>query len=292
MRFAEPIISVSGLSKAYTLNRADERSETLVGKIGGALTAPFRNWTRLRRLDTSRNVNAHEVIWALQDVTFDVQSGDAIGIIGANGAGKSTLLKVLSGITTPTRGEAVLRGRTGSLLEVGTGFHPELTGRENVFMNGTILGMSKKTIEMCFDDIVRFSEIESFLDTPVKRYSSGMRVRLAFSIAAHLRPEILIMDEVLAVGDLQFRQKALARLRTLADEGHTILFTSHDLESVESLCGVAIELAAGGIVGFGPTREVIAQYRSRASQKASPPQVDEDRTPETLVAEVANEASR
>ena len=197
---------------------------------------------------------------ALSRINFKVQSGEVVGIIGRNGAGKTTLLKILSRITYPSSGEIILRGRVASLLEVGTGFHPELTGRENIYFNGAILGMTKREIDRKFDEIVAFSEVEQFLDTPVKHYSSGMQLRLAFSVAAHLEPEILLIDEVLAVGDVQFQKKCLGKMGEVAEAGRTVLFVSHNMEAVERLCSRAILLKDGGIVKDGPVAEVIQSY--------------------------------
>jgi lipopolysaccharide transport system ATP-binding protein len=209
-----------------------------------------------------------EEFWALKDVSFEVQEGDVLGIVGRNGAGKSTLLKVLSRITKPTVGRVTLRGRVASLLEVGTGFHPELTGRENIYLNGAILGMSRAEIRKKFDEIVAFAEIDRFLDTPVKRYSSGMYVRLAFAVAAHLEPEILIVDEVLAVGDADFQKKCLGKMSEVSRrEGRTVLFVSHNMGVVTSLCPTAIWLEGGSIGERGPAREVISEYLSRGSDR-------------------------
>ena len=198
--------------------------------------------------------------WALKDVSFTVEQGDIVGIIGRNGAGKSTLLKVLTRITEPTSGRAVLRGRVGSLLEVGTGFHPELTGRENIFLNGAILGMRRREIERKFDEIVAFAEVERFIDTPVKRYSSGMYVRLAFAVAAHLDPEILLVDEVLAVGDAEFQKKCLGKMKDVAGEGRTVLFVSHNMAAVQTLCLRALLLQAGSIIASGPAQDIVVAY--------------------------------
>lgn len=206
-----------------------------------------------------------EEFWALRDVSFDVQQGEVIGVIGRNGAGKSTLLKILSQITEPTEGEVRIRGRVASLLEVGTGFHPELSGRENVFMNGAILGMSRREIRANFDAIVEFAGVEKFIDTPVKRYSSGMHVRLAFAVAAHLNPEILLVDEVLAVGDAAFQKKCLGKMDDVAHSGRTILFVSHNMAAVESLCSKTLLIEKGHAVAFGDTRSVIDQYLSGES---------------------------
>ncbi len=246
---SRPIIAVENLSKCYHL-----------GTIGAtSLRDTFaRTWESLR--GRAPAVHAQE-FWALRDVSFSVQPGEVVGIIGRNGAGKSTLLKILSRITEPTSGRARLRGRTASLLEVGTGFHPELTGRENVFLNGAILGMSRAEVSRKFDEIVAFSEVEQFIDTPVKRYSSGMYVRLAFAVAAHLEPEILIVDEVLAVGDSQFQAKCVGKMRQVSGEdGRTVLFVSHNMLTVQSLCTRAILFKAGRILLDGAVGDVLAHY--------------------------------
>ena len=209
---------------------------------------------------------AIEEFWALKDVSFSIDSGDVVGIIGRNGAGKSTLLKLLSRITEPTSGSIRLRGRVASLLEVGTGFHPELTGRENIFLNGAILGMARAEIKRKFDEIVAFAEVEKFLDTPVKRYSSGMYVRLAFAVAAHLEPEILIVDEVLAVGDAQFQKKCLGKMQDVSKGGRTVLFVSHNMGAVTTLCRKAIWLNGGRIVRTGSAREVVDEYLTASSE--------------------------
>ena len=262
---ADPIISVEKLSKAYSLGRKDVAPDTFVEAMAGVVTAPLRNWRSLRRLDTARRAaDDEDILWALSDVSFDVGRGEVVGIIGRNGAGKSTLLKILSRITEPTSGRIVLRGRVSSLLEVGTGFHPELTGRDNIYMNGTILGMKKREIDRKFDEIVEFSGVEKFLDTPVKRYSSGMTVRLAFSVAAHLEPEILIVDEVLAVGDAEFQKKCLGKMQDVAHGGRTVLFVSHNMAAVESLCQRGIELRNGRVVKIGQAAEVVTHYRRNA----------------------------
>lgn len=270
-------ISVDGLSKRYNL-----------GSIGART---FREgieqwWRRVRGLDSSDStgylrhgseVGGHRTqtaeqgtedasiehvdeIWALNDVTFDVRRGEVLGIIGKNGAGKSTLLKILTRITEPTSGKAVIRGRVGSLLEVGTGFHPELTGRENVYLNGTILGMKKGEIDRKFDEIVDFSGVEQFIDTPVKRYSSGMFVRLGFAVAAHLEPEVLLIDEVLAVGDVGFQKKCLGKMKDVAGEGRTVLFVSHNMASVQNLCPRTCLLEGGRMTFSGETRDAITRY--------------------------------
>jgi len=213
----------------------------------------------VRRLRGQSGARPQE-FWALKDVSFEVQTGEAVGIIGRNGAGKSTLLKILSRITKPTAGQARLRGRVGSLLEVGTGFHPELTGRENIFLNGSILGMSRKQIAARFDEIVAFAGVETFLDTPVKRYSNGMYGRLAFAVAAHLEPEILVIDEVLAVGDAEFQKKCITKMGDVASQGRTVLFVSHDMAAIQAVCRRAVLLADGQVRMIAPARDVVAEY--------------------------------
>jgi len=224
---SEFAVQAEGVSKRYRLGER-ESYRALRDVLGGALTAPMRR--------TRQPTRQRAEIWALDGVSFVLERGEVLGLIGANGAGKSTLLKVLSRITEPTKGRVVLRGRVGSLLEVGTGFHPELTGRENILLNGTILGMRRAEITRRFDEIVEFAGVEKFLDTPVKRYSSGMQVRLGFAVAAHLEPEILLVDEVLAVGDAEFQQKCLGKMRDVTREGRTVVFVSHNLAAVRALC--------------------------------------------------------
>jgi lipopolysaccharide transport system ATP-binding protein len=250
-----PAIAVKNLSKEYVIGGREAASENFREMLTRSLSSPFRS---LRRL--GGRAEAGECFWALKDVGFELAEGDAVGIIGRNGAGKSTLLKILSRITAPTTGRVELRGRVSSLLEVGTGFHPELTGRENIFLNGAILGMRKAEIRRKFDEIVAFSGVERFLDTPVKRYSSGMSVRLAFAVAAHLEPEILIVDEVLAVGDAQFQRKCLGKMGDVAKEGRTVLFVSHNMAAVEGLCRNAFQLEEGRVVRTGPSHEVVQAY--------------------------------
>lgn len=240
-------VSVRGLSKAYTIAH-NAPKHTMVGEA------------LMHRLKNPFQKPEKETFWALKDVEFDIKKGDVVGIIGRNGAGKSTLLKILSRITKPTTGQIDLYGRVGSLLEVGTGFHPELTGRENIFLNGAILGMRKREIERQFDAIVDFAGVEQFLDTPVKRYSSGMYVRLAFAVAAHLNPEILIVDEVLAVGDAEFQKKCLGKMQDVAESGRTVLFVSHNMAAVRSLCHVGILLKDGEKVSDGRAGEVLDLY--------------------------------
>jgi lipopolysaccharide transport system ATP-binding protein len=252
-------ISVEGLSKQYRIGEL----QSAYGTLRDSLTASAR---RLARLEHRPHF---EEIWALRDVSFDVHDGEVFGIVGRNGAGKSTLLKILTRITTPTAGRATIRGHVGSLLEVGTGFHPELTGRENVFMNGAVLGMKRREIQQKFAEIVEFAGVERFIDTPVKRYSSGMSVRLAFAVAAHLEPEIMLVDEVLAVGDAEFQRRCLGRMEELSDSGRTVLFVSHQMQAVSQLCDRAIQLREGGIVDEGPAGEVVARYLQTAGGTSS-----------------------
>jgi lipopolysaccharide transport system ATP-binding protein len=255
------IITVENLSKAYLIGMKDQVPDTLMSAATNWIKSPLRNFRNLRRLNTfDHDGETEDIIWAVKDISFEVQEGEAVGIIGRNGAGKSTLLKILSRITEPTGGRAVIRGRISSLLEVGTGFHPDLTGRENVYMNGTILGMTKREIDRKFDEIVDFSGVEKFLDTPIKRYSSGMQVRLAFSVAAHLEPEILIIDEVLAVGDAEFQKKCLGKMHDVASQGRTVLFVSHNLAAVSNLCTRGILLAHGLIVADEEATTICARY--------------------------------
>ena len=251
-----PAISVEQLGKRYLLGH-QARPDTLRDSLAEGARGLLRRWLRGAAREE------REEFWALRDVSFDVARGEVVGIIGRNGAGKSTLLKVLSRITEPTSGRAVIRGRVASLLEVGTGFHPELSGRENIFLNGAILGMTRAEIAGKFDEIVAFAEIERFLDTPVKHYSSGMYVRLAFAVAAHLEPEILIVDEVLAVGDAAFQKKCLGKMDAVArHEGRTILFVSHNEAAVAAMCGRVALLESGRLVAFGGVADVLQRYRS------------------------------
>lgn len=248
------VIKVENLSKRYIISHQQkERYSTLRDSLAQCVK-------RLFSRNSLRDDPSHEEFWALKDINFEIQQGDRVGIIGRNGAGKSTLLKVLSRITEPTSGKVSIKGRVASLLEVGTGFHPELTGRENIFLNGAILGMSKAEIIKKFDEIVAFAEIEKFLDTPVKRYSSGMYVRLAFAVAAHLEPEILIVDEVLAVGDAQFQKKCLGKMEEVGKEGRTVLFVSHNMGVISQLCSRCIWMDQGGLKDYGSTESVISSY--------------------------------
>ncbi|MBI3572804.1 MAG: ABC transporter ATP-binding protein [Candidatus Kerfeldbacteria bacterium] len=256
------MIEVNNISKSYVLAH-QLAYQTFRDTVTNFATKPFRFFQGQLKM-------TKEEFWALRDITFSVEKGEAVGLIGANGSGKSTLLKILSHITSPTTGEVRLRGRVASLLEVGTGFHPELTGRENIYLNGAILGMSRNEINRKFDEIVAFSGVEKFLDTPVKRYSSGMHVRLAFSVAAHLEPEILLVDEVLAVGDAEFQKKCLGKMNQVTrDADRTVIFVSHNLEAIKKLCHKCILLKEGRLVMFGQTSQVIEKYLHKDNQPSS-----------------------
>ena len=255
-------IRIEQLSKRYTLGEINQRSL----------------WKQTRNLLTGRKLSDDEYFWALRDISFDVREGEVLGILGHNGAGKSTLLKILSQITAPTAGRVRLKGRVASLLEVGTGFHQELTGRDNVFLNGSILGMNRREVQAKFDEIVAFSGVEEFIDTPVKRYSSGMRVRLAFAVAAHLESEILIIDEVLAVGDAAFQQKCLGKVASVADAGRTVLFVSHNTAAVEKLCRTGLVLDHGKVVFQGTQTEALGEYLRKFAQKNASLRERTDRT--------------
>ncbi len=252
----KPAIEVQGLSKRYTINHKNKASyRTLKDDVTNLLRKPIKGFSKELSINESE-----EKFWALKDVGFEVPQGEIFGVVGQNGSGKSTLLKILSRIVQPTEGQVKLRGRTASLLEVGTGFHPELTGRENVYFNGSMLGMSRQEINRKFNEIVEFSEVEKFIDTPVKFYSSGMYVRLAFSVAAHLDPEILILDEVLAVGDAAFQKKSLSKILSTMREGRTVLFVSHSMSSIRQLCTRGIMLKHGHVAFSGTVDELIEQY--------------------------------
>jgi len=260
------IIQVEHLSKAYRIGVEDRKSDTMAGAFLQALKAPIQNFKNLRNLrDLSKDESS--LFWALRDVNFEVKEGEVLGIIGHNGAGKSTLLKILSRITEPTEGRITIHGRVSSLLEVGTGFHPDLTGRENIYMNGTILGMRKKEIDSKLEEIIAFSGISRHIDTPVKRYSSGMTVRLAFSVAAHLEPEILIIDEVLAVGDMEFQKKCLGKMKDVSGQGRTVLFVSHNMPAVQTLCSRALLLKNGELHYEGDTEKTISFYLKNFNDK-------------------------
>lgn len=266
----KPVIKVEAISKLYRLGVEEERAENFASSLFRNIRNPIKNYRKYRSLYNFDDVleesgsggqkSSGDVLWAVNDVSFEVKQGELLGLIGRNGAGKSTLLKILSRITPPTKGRIVLKGKVSSLLEVGTGFHPELTGRDNVFLNGAILGMRKKEIERKFDQIVDFSGVEKFLDTPVKRYSSGMRVRLAFSVAAHLEPDILIIDEVLAVGDGPFQRKCKGKMEEVGKQGRTVIYVSHNMPSVMQTCTRVILLDQGRIVADGEPHDIVGQY--------------------------------
>lgn len=245
-------LRVESLSKRYRIGQAQPRYDTLRDVIGSVFKRSI--------IPTFQHSNSSDIIWALKDVSLEVKRGEVVGIVGRNGAGKSTLLKILSRITEPTEGYAEIYGRVGTLLEVGTGFHGELSGRENIYLSGAILGMKKTEIERRFDEIVAFAEIEKFIDTPVKYYSSGMYVRLAFAVAAHLEPEILLVDEVLAVGDEAFQKKCLGKMGDVAKEGRTVLFVSHNMQAIARLCSRSILLEKGQVRRTGDTSDVVAAY--------------------------------
>jgi len=281
---SEIAVSVKGVSKRYRIGVQDALEDNLFKSVLQTIKKPIANYKKYRsfyEFDDPRagGDDPADVLWALKDIDFDVFEGQALGIVGANGAGKSTLLKVLTGITPPTTGEIKIRGRVSSLLEVGTGFHPELTGRENVFLNGTMLGMKRAEVHRKFDEIVAFSGVEKFLDTPVKRYSSGMRVRLAFAVAAHLEPEVLIIDEVLAVGDAAFQRKCLNKMDDSSKQGRTVLFVSHNLPAISRLCSRAILLQEGKIVLEGTSSEVVSAYLRNADRDTSDMQWSEKDAP-------------
>ena len=267
-------IKVENLSKSYVVGHNTAQGEKytalrdVVSRNAKILARKTRDMLTGRQIVQGDEV---EEFWALKDINFEIQQGDRVGIIGRNGAGKSTLLKILSRITEPTQGRVTIQGRVASLLEVGTGFHPELTGRENIFLNGAILGMSRKEIQYKFDEIVDFAEVEKFLDTPVKRYSSGMYVRLAFAVAAHLEPEILIVDEVLAVGDAQFQKKCLGKMQEVGNQGRTVLFVSHNMAMISNLCQTGLVLNAGKNNFFGDISESVIKYYQEANRNNQPP---------------------
>jgi len=270
-------IKVENVSKVYRLGAKDNAEDSMIKALARSILSPVKNYRKYKALYDFSDVNFDatgdntdpNVIWSLRDVSFNVNQGEVIGIIGRNGAGKSTLLKILSRITPPTLGRVEIHGRTSSLLEVGTGFHDELTGRENLYLNGAILGMRKKEVDRKFDEIVEFSGVEKFLDTPVKRYSSGMRVRLAFAVAAHLEPEILIIDEVLAVGDAAFQEKCLNKMEGVGNQGRTVFFVSHNMPAVTRLCERVIMLDNGKLVADGPSHQIVAHYMHQGSDTSA-----------------------
>jgi lipopolysaccharide transport system ATP-binding protein len=263
---SEFAVKVENLDKIYRIGVQDEVNDSIGRGAIQFLKSPIQNYRKYRSLyrfsddELTADYAGDDILWALKDVSFNVSQGEVVGIIGVNGAGKSTLLKVISRITPPTAGKISIRGRVSSLLEVGTGFHPELTGRDNVYLNGTILGMRKLEVDRKFDEIIAFAGIDKFLDTPVKRYSMGMRVRLAFAVAAHLEPEILIIDEVLAVGDAEFQKKCLNKMEDVGREGRTVLFVSHNMAAVTRLCQRGILLSAGKIIADGGAHEIVSSY--------------------------------
>src|SRR5215216_5592189 len=262
-------IEVAGLGKKYHIGGAQKSHYGLTDQVADAFMAPFRRAGKLLGGQATSAAELDEIIWALKDVSFQIKPGEVVGIIGRNGVGKSTLLRILAGITDPTEGYADIYGRVGSLLEVGTGFHPELTGRENIFLNGAILGMKKAEIERKLDEIVAFAEVDKFLDTPVKHYSSGMHVRLAFSVAAHLEPEILLVDEVLAVGDMAFQKKCLGKMDDVAQAGRTVLFVSHNMGVLQQLCERGIFLEQGTVHTDGTITEAVDAYLQTLEQVKS-----------------------
>jgi lipopolysaccharide transport system ATP-binding protein len=258
-----PIIQVNNISKQYRVTRSSRVAPTLREALVAKLKSPFSSG--------NGNPNDSGFFWAVKEISFDVNPGEVVGIVGRNGAGKSTLLKIISRITKPTSGEVRIYGRVGSLLEIGTGFHPDLTGRENIFLNGAIIGMKRQEMRRKFDDIVAFAEIGRFLDTPVKYYSSGMYVRLAFAVAAHFEPEVLILDEVLAVGDAVFQKKCLAKMKQVSDQGRTIFFVSHDLSSVRQFCTRALLVESGQLMDDGAVTTVIERYLQLITERSEMP---------------------
>ena len=263
---SDTVIRVENLGKKYIIGHQKQERYTALRDV---ITNKVKSLGSLLNPQAKNENPAFEEFWALNDISFDIKQGDRVGIIGRNGAGKSTLLKILSRITEPTKGSIKIKGRVASLLEVGTGFHPELTGRENIFLNGAILGMGKEEIKRKFDEIVAFAEVEKFLDTPVKRYSSGMYVRLAFAVAAHLEPEILIVDEVLAVGDAQFQKKCLGKMEDVGKEGRTVLFVSHNMGAIKALCSKGIFLSSGSLIIDSHIDQAIYHYNQKFSEKKS-----------------------
>ncbi|HEX2620264.1 MAG TPA: ABC transporter ATP-binding protein [Phototrophicaceae bacterium] len=267
-----PVIEAHNLGKKFQIGALQVEQLGIKEAVADLFIAPFR---RVRSLMTNQYIEfAEETLWALRDVSFEVHQGEVMGVVGRNGAGKSTLLKILTGISAPSVGHATIRGRVGSLLEVGTGFHPELTGRENIFMNGTILGMKNSEIKRRFDEIVDFSGVERFIDTPIKRYSSGMQVRLAFSVAAHLDPEVLLVDEVLSVGDAEFRRKCMGKMRDVTGQGRTVMLVSHSMPSIQQLCDRAFLLEDGIIAAMGNADEVVDAYLKRNRIAATQASID------------------
>lgn len=284
---AELAVKVESLSKLYRIGVAGEANDSIAAAIAGFLRSPVRNYKKYRSLYRFDDVDLaavaagtqtlpDDLLWAVRDMNFEVKRGEVLGIIGHNGAGKSTLLKILSRITSPTTGRVEIHGRVSSLLEVGTGFHQELSGRENVYLNGTILGMRKREVDKEFDEIVAFSGVERFIDTPVKRYSSGMKVRLAFAVAAHLRPEILIVDEVLSVGDAEFQRKCMGKMEAIGEEGRTILFVSHNMPAVTRMCSRVLIVERGAIINDGNAHQVVSSYLTSGKGKTALKEWPED----------------
>jgi lipopolysaccharide transport system ATP-binding protein len=272
----DTVIRVENIGKRYRIGLKEKVPKSLGGRAKDLLASPFKYLNSVMR-----EPSPDEVFWALKDVSFEVKRGEVLGIIGRNGAGKSTLLKILSRITEPTQGFAEIHGRVGSLLEVGTGFHPDLTGRENAYLNGTIMGMKKREIDQRFDEIVDFAEVEKFIDTPVKHYSSGMYTRLAFAVAAHLTPEILIVDEVLAVGDVSFQEKCLHKMESVSSDGRTVIFVSHNMDSVRKLSTKGAFMTNGTVVGYGEIEDVVQQYMTQFHTKEEGYVIDFDKATST-----------
>jgi lipopolysaccharide transport system ATP-binding protein len=263
-------IRAEAIGKQYRIGARRERAQTLRESLARTMAAPVRNFRHLRSQSLINGEEGPDLVWALREVSFELSQGEVLGVVGRNGAGKSTLLKVLSRITSPTTGRAWVHGRIGSLLEVGTGFHPELTGRDNIYLNGCILGMDRAYITRRFEEIVEFAGVGTYLDTPVKHYSSGMYLRLAFAVAAHLGSEIMVVDEVLAVGDAEFQKKCLAKMSEVAGEGRTILFVSHNLNAIQRMCPRSILLEAGRLVDDGVTQEVLRRYLALSPETPRP----------------------
>jgi len=256
-------IRIQELSKRYRIGTKTNINDTILSSFISGIKSPFTNFTKLRSLSTFNSEEDNDIVWALKNITFDLNQGEVLAVVGANGAGKSTLLKLISRITAPTSGSIKLQGRVASLLEVGTGFHPDLTGRENIYLNGTILGMTKNEIDKNFDEILDFSGVEKFIETPVKRYSTGMRMRLAFSVAAFLEPEILLIDEVLSVGDAKFQKKCIGKMNDIASTGRTVLFVSHRMAAVKSLCTKGILLDKGKLIFEGNVSQTVNNYMKK-----------------------------
>jgi lipopolysaccharide transport system ATP-binding protein len=271
-------IKVEDISKVYRLGVLEKKPDTLFGAIGNMAKSPVNNFKNLWKQSHFSNLNEQNIFWALREISFEVKKGEAIGIIGHNGAGKSTLLKILSRITEPTFGQARVIGRISSLLEVGTGFHPELSGRDNIYMNGTILGMTKKEIDRKLDQIIHYSGVEKHIDTLLKFYSSGMKVRLGFSVAAYMEQEIIIVDEVLAVGDAEFQKKCLGTMENVSSEGRTILFVSHDLGAIQKLCRRSVLLRNGHLVNSGDSHKLVREYLDSYDSEIIPLRERKDRT--------------